>query len=100
MGWRQKSENVFEKTVIKERDPTLGLVTVSDDPKVAFRATIALEASGKSTLVRVVPEVVFYGAYTPNPHSLRPRSSDYNQVLAFVEAAIAQAQFETGKAPL
>jgi hypothetical protein len=99
-GFRSMDDGRFEKVIIYQKDPVLGLVTVSDKASLAVRFSMRIETvTEKTCRLTVFPVTAvrnpFSGNYSEKP--LSPGGSVHTEITSLIDAAIADALAEYEK---
>jgi len=90
----------FERVIMYEKDPVLGLVTVSDKAQVAIRFSMKVEAvTEKTSRLTAFPVAAFRNPFSGNysEKPLPPGGSDRAEVASLIDAAITDALAEYEK---
>lgn len=91
-GFKETARNVYEQPASYPVDPIFGLVKTSDTPNSYLRVSIEVQENASGTLLRTSPCTVSANG-KGKPFYWRPGTRAYELVIAIIETALAEAQF-------
>ena len=94
-GYREIAPDVFQKTIMRQRDPLLGLVPIEGEPQMALAFRASYQTNETGTLISVAPVLQLKhltdGGY--RERSLLSNSPDRGELVDMIDRITSELEY-------